>query len=291
MEKLRRRYRAEKQRCASYSGRVFSSWDLFHLLDSVEGGSEPEIDAANTRGKKNPRDVDSDYDPRFDFRSRIGGGPKFLSDRNDVVLGLTARNPPKIYRNFSSNSDLRHDKGNRYHRDVNNNHYGGLDCADPIPVGVRLRHRAAGRVDPDYDGIALNDISGGNMVSSRYRLKKHKYRGMFEPNLDDSDEGDEELGFRPSSSLRSESRQAQAHVKKEINPFTEIASSIRLLGDEFVRMERMKMKMAREFEKTRMSFEMKRNEMIIKSEQMIVSAFIKAVHGNSKAGKVAPPET
>ncbi|KAK4748510.1 hypothetical protein SAY87_015096 [Trapa incisa] len=292
MEKLRRRYRAEKQRCASYSGRIFSSWDLFHLLDSVEAGSEVEMDNAKSRGRKNPRDVESDYNQSFSYDSRIDGGPKFSVDRNDVVLGLISTNPPKDDRNFSLNSDIRQHKGSRYPRDVSsNNHYDGLDNADPIPVGVRIRSRVAERVDPDYDGIVLNAPSGGNLMSSRCKSKKHSSGGIFQPHFVESDESDQELGFQPSSSFRPESRGVHAHVKREINPFTEIASSIRLLGDEFVRMERMKMDMAREFEKTRMSFEMKRNQMIIKSEQMIVSAFMEAVHGNRRMGKVATSET
>lgn len=293
MEKLRRRYRAEKQRCASYSGRVFTSWDLFHLLDSVEAGSEPEIDVAKTRGKKNPRDGDSDYDPSFDFDSRFSGGPKTPADRNDVVLGLSATNPPKIDQNFGSNFDLRQNKGNRYHRAATNNDYGGHDYADTIPVGVRLRHRAVDSIDPDYDGMAypLNATGGRNMVSSRFWPKKHRSRDMVQPGFHDTDESDEEMGFQPSSSFRSENGRVQAHVKRGINPFTEIATTIRLLGDEFVRVEKMKMEMVREFEKTRMRFEMKRNEMIMKSEQMIISAFIKTVHGNKKAKKVGSPET
>ena len=55
IEKLRKRYRAEKQKCLKYPGRFFSSWDLFPLLDSMEIGSlgskvEQEIDKGNDAG-------------------------------------------------------------------------------------------------------------------------------------------------------------------------------------------------------------------------------------------------
>ncbi|PKH48392.1 hypothetical protein CRG98_050357, partial [Punica granatum] len=287
IEKLRRRYRAEKQRCASYSGRVFSSWDLFHLIDSIEAGSEPEILVPKTRGKKNLRDGDDDFDPSYDFGSSFGGGAKTPADRNEVVLGLSATNPPKIDRNFVSNFNVGQNRGGRIHRAVSDYDYGGgRDYASPIPLGVRLRHRTADSLDPDYHGSRYPSkaIGGGNMGSLGLRPKKHRRTDeMLDSDDDDSVESDEEMAFRPSSSFRPENGRAQAPVGRKINPFTEIASSIKMLGDEFVRMEKMKMEMAREFEKTRMRFEMKRNEMIIKSEQMIISAVIEAVHENKKS--------
>ncbi|OWM86376.1 protein FIP2-like [Punica granatum] len=295
IEKLRRRYRAEKQRCASYSGRVFSSWDLFHLIDSIEAGSEPEILVPKTRGKKNLRDGDDDFDPSYDFGSSFGGGAKTPADRNEVVLGLSATNPPKIDRNFVSNFNVGQNRGGRIHRAVSDYDYGGgRDYASPIPLGVRLRHRTADSLDPDYHGSRYPSkaIGGGNMGSLGLRPKKHRRTDeMLDSDDDDSVESDEEMAFRPSSSFRPENGRAQAPVGRKINPFTEIASSIKMLGDEFVRMEKMKMEMAREFEKTRMRFEMKRNEMIIKSEQMIISAVIEAVHENKKVGKAVSPET
>lgn len=61
------------------------------------------------------------------------------------------------------------------------------------------------------------------------------------------------------------------------DPVAEMVAAIRLLGDGFVRMERMKMDMAREVEEMRMEMEMKRTEMILESQQKIVEAFAKAV--------------
>ncbi|CAK7356257.1 unnamed protein product [Dovyalis caffra] len=106
IEKLRKRYRAEKQKCLKYPGRFFSSWDLFPLLDSMEIGSlgskvEQEIEKGNDIGdgfrvktlgdrylltaQKNGKikgdlDPDEDFglDPDFAFRarkySRVDGG-------------------------------------------------------------------------------------------------------------------------------------------------------------------------------------------------------------------------
>lgn len=64
---------------------------------------------------------------------------------------------------------------------------------------------------------------------------------------------------------------------KKGDPVAEMVSAIRVLGDGFVRMERMKMEMAREVEEMRMEMEMKRTEMILESQQRIVEAFAKAI--------------
>ncbi|KAL3537095.1 hypothetical protein ACH5RR_000461 [Cinchona calisaya] len=64
---------------------------------------------------------------------------------------------------------------------------------------------------------------------------------------------------------------------KKGDPVAEMVSAIRVLGDGFVKMERMKMDMAREVEEMRMEMEMKRTEMILDSQQRIVEAFAKSV--------------
>ncbi|KAL3516812.1 hypothetical protein ACH5RR_023714 [Cinchona calisaya] len=64
---------------------------------------------------------------------------------------------------------------------------------------------------------------------------------------------------------------------KKGEPVAEMVSAIRVLGDGFVRMERMKMDMAREVEEMRMEMEMKRTEMILESQQRIVEAFAKVI--------------
>ncbi|KAG2669142.1 hypothetical protein I3760_14G020900 [Carya illinoinensis] len=80
--------------------------------------------------------------------------------------------------------------------------------------------------------------------------------------------------------------------KRERDPLTEIVSAIKVLGDGFVRMEQMKMEMAREIEAMRMEMEMKRTEMILESQQRIVEAFAKAVSEKKKKPKRIPsPES
>lgn len=66
-------------------------------------------------------------------------------------------------------------------------------------------------------------------------------------------------------------------VKRERNPIEEMVSSIKMLGEGFVKMEKMKMEMAMEIEKNRMEMEMKRNELILDSQRQIVDAFVKGL--------------
>ncbi|KAE9461797.1 hypothetical protein C3L33_06313, partial [Rhododendron williamsianum] len=81
--------------------------------------------------------------------------------------------------------------------------------------------------------------------------------------------------------------------KREGEPVAEIVGAIKALGDGFVRMERMKMDMAREVEAMRMEMEMKRTEMILESQQRIVEAFGKAFSEkrNKKVKRMPTPES
>ncbi|CAK9133483.1 unnamed protein product [Ilex paraguariensis] len=80
--------------------------------------------------------------------------------------------------------------------------------------------------------------------------------------------------------------------RKEGDPAVEMVSAIKALGDGFVRMERMKMEVAREVEAMRMEMEMKRTEMILQSQERIVEAFAKAFSykKNKKAKRMPTPE-
>ncbi|KAF8380614.1 hypothetical protein HHK36_028102 [Tetracentron sinense] len=70
--------------------------------------------------------------------------------------------------------------------------------------------------------------------------------------------------------------------KREMDPVAEMVSSIKLLGEGFVKMEQMKMETAREIERMRMDMEMKRTEMILESQQRIVDAFANGLSEKKK---------
>ncbi|CAA0842454.1 Alcohol dehydrogenase transcription factor Myb/SANT-like family protein [Striga hermonthica] len=71
----------------------------------------------------------------------------------------------------------------------------------------------------------------------------------------------------------------------------ELAAAIHTLGEGFMRIEKVKMDMARQVEEMRMEMEMKRTEMILESEQRILEAFAKAIaERGSKRAKNNSPE-
>ncbi|KAL2330114.1 hypothetical protein Fmac_017695 [Flemingia macrophylla] len=84
------------------------------------------------------------------------------------------------------------------------------------------------------------------------------------------------------------SRGAKRERERE-DAVAEMAGAIRVLREGFVRMEQMKMEMAREIETMRMEMEMKRTEMILDSQQRIVEAFARAV--SHKRPKPRPNST
>ncbi|KAK7303197.1 hypothetical protein RJT34_14099 [Clitoria ternatea] len=73
--------------------------------------------------------------------------------------------------------------------------------------------------------------------------------------------------------------------KRERDPVGEMVCAIKVLGDGFVRMEEMKMDMARQIESMRMEMEKKRTEMILESQYRIVEAFANAVSQRQKNKK------
>ncbi|KAM7472019.1 hypothetical protein LguiA_010202 [Lonicera macranthoides] len=81
--------------------------------------------------------------------------------------------------------------------------------------------------------------------------------------------------------------------KREGGAMAEMVAGIKSLGDGFVRIERMKMEMAREVEAIRMDMEMKRTQIILESQQMIVEAFAKGLteRENKKARRMPTPES
>ncbi|KAK6162698.1 hypothetical protein DH2020_002539 [Rehmannia glutinosa] len=73
----------------------------------------------------------------------------------------------------------------------------------------------------------------------------------------------------------------------------EVVAAIQALGEGFMRMEKVKMDMAREIEEMRMEMELKRTEMILESQQRTVESFAKAISERDemhKAGSICKSE-
>ncbi|XP_015896666.3 protein FIP2 [Ziziphus jujuba] len=274
MEKLRKRYKTEKQRSVANPGRFFSSWVLFQLMESLENGSsfsglgahpDQGVDfgggiSMETFPAKKSVKIEKNSEHYFDSGRDSGTGfavkTQFLhqnlipqacelkGDRNLVppgfrpnVNGATGRN---FYPEFKSDHSYEVNGGGRSHAKV----FSNRDFAHP---GFRSRKH------DNVDRIADNGVDFG-----------------------------ESKGY--SSLLRSGDAKKKCGVgnKRKVDAVAEMISSIKMMGEEFMKVEMMKMEMAREIEKMRMEMEMKRYKFMVESQQQIVDAFANALSEKKK---------
>ncbi|KAK7290788.1 hypothetical protein RIF29_05480 [Crotalaria pallida] len=241
MEKLRKRYRTEIQRARSLPvSRFNSSWVHFKLMDSMEKGPhppKPDKNDSDSHDAAVDRDND-DHDEDPDLYQEIKNG-----HGHGHAYGSTTRSLNKLYRNGFGGS------------------HGGVG--------------GGGNGDRGSGGFRIRIPTGFNIPQPQPVSKVYAGRvgnQKMNPNL---------MNQNPNSSSGGGPNYcAAARVtgkKRERDPVGEVVSAIKVLGDGFVRMEQMKMEMAREIETMRMEMEMKRTEMILDSQHRIVEAFAKAV--------------
>lgn len=149
----------------------------------------------------------------------------------------------------------------------------------------------------------IGGSGGSNSSSGGFRIRIPTGVSIAQPGTKSYAKVDTKFGINPTSNSNSvpnfgtkvmrECSSARPGLgKRERDPVAEMVSAIKVLGDGFVRMEQMKMEMAREIETMRMEMEMKRTEMILGSQQRIVEAFAKAVSEKKKKTKRMPsPES
>nr|GEX30937.1 hypothetical protein [Tanacetum cinerariifolium] len=92
------------------------------------------------------------------------------------------------------------------------------------------------------------------------------------------------------SGKRKEVEEEDADVgKSNGNVLDEMVAAINKLGDGFMKMEKMKMDMAREFQSMKMKMDMQRTQMIIESQQKLVDSFL-SERMNKKVKRMPTPE-
>ncbi|XP_052171431.1 uncharacterized protein LOC127787427 [Diospyros lotus] len=362
MEKLRQRYRAEKQRSLSFPGRFFSSWFFFENMDSMERGTsladgsdqntDDRVESDVIKGlgdrnmvetvfrMKNSKRIDGNSIPNLvpDQRGLDTAGAFHLKDRNSGALGYTAkdcipnfdsgvlngymedgsdedlgddtdfgggyriRNPAdgqfvhpmlrakkfgKIHGNFGPNFDPSRDEG------------GGF-CIKPTDQAVEaagFRAKKLGKPDDgrfklnsnfDYsDGGFLVNLSGDRYsIPAGFRAKSPvKADGNSCPSLDSRVLNGFFSGWDSGLGKKNCGGGGGGGFKRDRDPIGEMVSAINLLGEGFMKVEKMKMEMVREIEKMRMEMEMKRSELILQSQQQIVDAFVNVLMENKKKKK------
>ncbi|KAF3340438.1 trihelix transcription factor ASIL2-like protein [Carex littledalei] len=212
VEKLRKRFRAERQRAITNNRPV--SWPYFPLLDAMEiSGPNP---TPTPKIPTPPSSTSSEEEDELDQRNTrsIHG---LMSNGGTGGLRFTI---PKASRSKGFNPNT---------------------SSNPNP-DMFLKKRS-------------------RMEEMRMRMEKKRRYEREEMEEEEEDGGEEEGG----------------------DVFAEMAVAIRSFGEGFLRVERMKMEMAREMEKARMEMELKRTEMMLDAQRKMVDAFVKGYSGKKRA--------
>lgn len=322
MEKLRQRYRAEKQRSLSCpTGRFFSSWFFFDNMDAMENGTTVAAIRSNNQQIAEKQGVT--------VVSGDGYALKTIIDQNLLKLKINSNNGVNSLENSPPNFMFNHALAPKNSEKINfanrvpNGYCSYMDMGSNkeeqphdleftsgfrMKNGISMKAKRTGRIIGDVNGFDQGGIKGGNFVmnpsfdcdegseyngsnaSDGFHMRnmgvsssRRSYSGNVEqPNLDSR--------FSPGLSKFGK-KGGGVGVKRGRDPVEEMVLSIKLLGEGFMKMEKMKMEMAKEVEQMRMEMEMKRNEMILESQKQIVEAFVKVlseVHKNKNVKTVSP---
>ncbi|KAI3918606.1 hypothetical protein MKX01_041926 [Papaver californicum] len=288
VEKLRKRYRTEVQKSLMTPPhhRFSSSWVFFKRMDFMEKGpssvtTATAVDEDEQGGGDEEEEEEGDDDDEQ-------GGPGEEED------------------------DFRE----RYNYDQKNHHNTAYNMSIPNPRNLPNLHNFDCSIMPN--GTVGNSCSGGfgfripsaeqqpqlRTVPNFMFAKPKNYGAKFDENAvpnfmpnpnftSPSSSSRFTNGVGSSSRLKSGSGKSSggggSKGKRKMDPVEEMVSAVRLFGEGFMRMEQMKLEMAREVEKMRMDMELKRTEMILDSQQRIVDAFAKGFSAKKKTKKMSSP--
>ncbi|CAH8316844.1 unnamed protein product [Eruca vesicaria subsp. sativa] len=241
IEKLRKRYRGEKQRSLNRPGKFSSSWDLFPILDAMEF-------APVTPTAVEPYDPDPEEDDDGNgFRRRFNGNPNFDGESDDEIVLV-----PKATRVKGSS-----------HGGFPLKSFGDRSFGSSHNHGFKAKSfgKPEGNFSPemDYDDEFEEGFSPRIRRGNGYGRKTGGSNGYG------------------SSSSRFKHEQVSNAAEVEFDPVDEVVSSVKMLTEMFVRVENSKMEMMKEMEKTRMEMELKHCQMMLESQQQIIGAFADAL--------------
>ncbi|XP_010274504.1 PREDICTED: trihelix transcription factor ASIL2 [Nelumbo nucifera] len=247
VEKLRKRYRTEKQRSLATPGRFSSSWVYFRKMDAMEKGPSATANSDSSDNDDNGEDDE---------------------DENEDDTNIPTTNTRSLHRLMTNGGAARGGGGG--------GSGGGLgfrlripNRPSPVQPVTGFRSKNYGRVD---------ELPNPNPnINTWYFNGSSSTRSGFGKRRNDDDGGGGGGGAE--------------EIKRETDPVSEMVSSIKLLGEGFVKMEQMKIEMAREIERMRMEMEMKRTEMILESQERIVDAFTKGFSGKKKVKRMSSPDS
>ncbi|KAM3379717.1 hypothetical protein P3S68_012131 [Capsicum galapagoense] len=317
MEKLRQRYRAEKQRSLSCpTGRYFSSWFFFDNMDAMENGttvaairsniqqqqqqnSEKKefmsiIDHNLLKLKINTKNATEDLPPNFMFNHALAG-------RNSETIDFpTTRVPLNGYCGYKGEENMHnveYASGFRMKNGISmKSKRNGYDQGGIKGGNFAMNNNTSSFCDEgsEYNGSNNNNGSDGYHIRNMAGVSSSR-RSYNSGNVEQQQQHNVDSRFGSGvSKFGKKGGGSSVGVKRGRDPVEEMVLSIKMLGEGFIKMEKMKMEMAKEVEKMRMEMEMKRNEMILESQKQIVEAFVKVlseVHKNNKNVKTVSPES
>ncbi|KAI3727842.1 hypothetical protein L6452_16462 [Arctium lappa] len=309
MEKLRQRYRAEKQRALYFPGGQFlSTWFYFEAMDSMEknGNGSNHDDETQSGNDLNsgclkivPSKNNHESNTNVDSGLNPGRGIRFkpvAADGNLVTIATRANNfrVSNSYPAQEEDDNVEFEDGYYVETPIGKN-LGKTPKLSSQNYATRFQsdhHNSPNFQDLEHSGVRPRKFSKTSSNSN------HGYWNENGQDHDDDlgeDEGwvkkmkDRSMDFKEKFGDRIDrnsgrhyfdgengSNEFSRGIKRDNDSIGQIVSSIKLLADGFVKMEKMKMDMVHEIEKMRMEAEMKRNELLLESQKQIVEAFVKA---------------
>lgn len=259
-------------------------------------------------------EIESDYRNPNQSLAYLGDGPgrnlvevvhrqknsKLEFNPNLVNLAIVGKNSSKVesdYRNPNRGYAYLADDGSDGDDVEEHNAGSGLRFRIPFEekvVNPILKAKKYGQIRGEY-GANRYYVSGYNEDSppgfrakGKMNINPNSYYGVVNLRANSSvrcEMNTNILNEVPSFGSGSGKKGVGRGVKRERGAIDEIVSTINLLGEGFVRMEKMKMDMAREMEKMRMEMELKRNKLILESQRQIVDTFVSVMLENNKNKK------
>ncbi|CAB4279394.1 unnamed protein product [Prunus armeniaca] len=266
MEKLRKRYRNEKQRGSTHPGRFLSTWDLFRPMFDLECEA--------------PALFGSDPDRETRVGVQFGRGFRVRKDENDRYLAESDQN--------LSDPDEETRKG------------AGVGGGFRVNAGVRGKGRENSSFSAGFDryvsrgndgarGFPVKSSGDRNLGSAEFRSKSYgkTCNEKFSPKL--NLKRDCSYGAGTISGFYKKFRgglDSDGFGKEVEDPIGQMASSVEFLGEVFLKMEKKKMEMARDIVKMRMEMEMRQNELIMESQKQVLAACVDALLESKKKKKM-----
>lgn len=310
MEKLRQRFRAEKQRALSFphpGGRYFSSWFFFENMEAMENGTSPPATAQKPENSADGSRLKTYLDQnivKLKLKSKNNTDPDPDLGLNDVIKPKRFNSGTQIPIDYSPYSSaeipdqMQEDIISHDHDLINYGSRPQLMNAIPIQIPKPPFKSRGKNSTKMLNNFNISDGFNHQMFPAPLRVRKLENfePTSIDPSIRNRRSSNEEFWLRVPVNHNNNINKFGASLnsaaamgggpKRARGAVEEIVASIKMLGEGFVKMENAKMEMAREMEAARMEMEMKRNKMLLESQKQIVDTFLKGMFELKKCKKI-----